>query len=230
MLKREGDDIFNTEEVTSLLEEIRNIILNPASKPKIIIIVMFCLRIIILKTSPKTCSEILKFIWPIIFVQVIMVLNNQVPVEDFNVKLAILKLLEVVSMKNPELFYLNYWILGYDSIGVNFKQMKDQETENVHTFASPFHFVPFFSKLVKEQLEVKLRTVENVIEGEFKHTMTREWIVTENRVDSDEDLSDIALRFLNYMSAIEGRILKPIANVDEIIIEDFKRLNDFSVK
>lgn len=159
-----------------------------------------------------------------------MILNNQVQEEDFNVKLAVLKLLEVISIKNPELFYLNYWVLGFDNIGVNYKSMADKTQENIHTFPSPFCFVPFFSKLVKKQTEVRYKTVQNQMSEHETKKIPREWIITENKVDSEEDLSEIALRFLNYMASIEGKSLGKIENIDEIVIEDFKRLNDFSVK
>jgi hypothetical protein len=218
--------------VVSLLEEIRNILLNPASKPKIVIIVLFCLRIVILKASPQVCANVLKFIWPIAFVHVIMALNNQLPAEDFNVKLAALKLLEVVNLKCPELFNLNYWIIGADGVGVEYKQMKEESkvADAVHSFASPFRFVPFLSKLVNRQIEIKYRTVENEAAQPDRPPLERDWVITESRVDTDEDLSHVALRMLKEMARRTGRVLTPIRNVDDIVIEDFKRLNDFGVQ
>ncbi len=216
--------------MVSLLEEMRNILLSPASKPKIVIIVLFCLRIIVLKASTKVSGDVLKFIWPISFMHVIMALNNQIPAEDHNVKLASLKLLEVIHLKCPELFNLNYWIIGADSVGVEYHEMNSPKQEAVHTFASPFQFVPFLSKQIKRQIEVKLRTVENEAAEPDRRPIQRDWIVTESRVDSDEDLSEIALRFLKELARTTGRVQTPIQDIDDIIIEDFKRLNDFSVK
>lgn len=204
--------------------------LDPNSKPKILIILFFCLRIIIIKSSARTRAEILKLIWPILLSQVISIFNNEIHVEDLNVKLAALKLLEIISIKHPECFCTNYWILGYDFYDLEIVSMKDKKLENVHTFPSPFAFVPFMTKLIKKQVEVKYNSVQNDINGNFKTDQKRRWIVTENRVDSDEELSQIAERFMLYMIEINNQIVEQPEDFDSIIIEDFKRLNEFSMK
>jgi hypothetical protein len=159
-----------------------------------------------------------------------MIFNNEIHVEDLNIKLAALKLLEIISIKAPDYFTSNFWMLGYDFYDLEFVSMKDRKLDNVHTFPSPFAFVPFMTNAVKRQVEVRYNSIQNEIRDNFKTGAPRRWIVTENRVDSDEELSKITERFLLYMIEINNQAVEPPEDFDSIIIEDFKRLNEFSMK
>lgn len=191
---------------------------------------MFCLRILILKSSQEIGTLIIKSVWPVALVEFILILNNQAITEDLNVKLGVLKLLEVVLIKNPEIFYLHYWMFGVDGVGVEYAPMTDKDEDNVHTFPSPFQFVPFLSKIIKDRVKVNLNIVQNEYDQNQPTSLTRECVILENRIDSDDDLADVGKRLLNYISKTQGKVMQPIANLDEIIIEDFKKLNDFSLE
>ncbi len=86
------------------MENITTMLSDQATKPKIIIILLFCLRIIFIKSEGDILKKLLDILWPILLSYIINVFNNEFHAGDFNIKLAALKLLEVIWVKDPDTF------------------------------------------------------------------------------------------------------------------------------
>jgi len=116
------------------LEKIKDLIKNPdtASPPLLILVkivkisenifiykILFCMRILILRLSPRALNSLLKTLWPMILSILIQILLKSKPsikkdkkenAEIMNLILAALKLIELISILQFEEFYLHQWI------------------------------------------------------------------------------------------------------------------------
>lgn len=210
-----------------LLEKIRDVIKDQSSTSSILIIMFFCLRIMLLRTSDAIFNETFGTIWPVLFSVLISIFNNELLAEDLNLKLAALKLLEMTMLMNYENIYLSYWAFGFDVPEISFDENVD---DRLRPFVSQFPFIPFLSKMVKKNLAVRVEMENSIVPVDYLKSTTRKRkvIVKKNKLDSENELSELTFEFMQYMVKLNTMHLEIDENeLNEIIMEDFIKLNEF---
>lgn len=100
----------------SLLEKIMDVLKDPNAHPNLLILVMFCFRILILRLSSQTQVELFRNIWATLLSFLINVFDkHKFPIEKHvNLIYSALKLIEMLSFVQLEEFYLHQWIFVFD--------------------------------------------------------------------------------------------------------------------
>lgn len=187
----------------------------------------FCLRIMFLKTSDVIFSETVGMIWPVLFTVLISIFNNELLAEDLNLKLAALKLLEMTMLIDYENIYLHFWSFGFDVPDVTFHENTD---DRLRPFVSEFPFIPFLAKLVKKNVSASVNIENKIIHEDYLPSINkkRKIIIKKNRLENENELSEITYEFINYMVNLNVISLPIDENeINEIIMQDFIRLNEF---
>jgi len=116
-----------------LLGKIGEIIKNAGestSDPGLLILVLFCLRILIVRLSKSSLDALFRQIWPILLTLLIQIFNKKNSENNPNLILSALKLIEVIQICDIEEFYINQWIFLFDYFGLNFEQGGIQISHN----------------------------------------------------------------------------------------------------
>ena len=79
---------------------------------------MFCIRILIIRLSPKTLSSLFANIWPMLLTFLMQVFSEQNL--KSNLLLSALKLIELISIVAMEEFHIYQWIFVFDYFGLKF--------------------------------------------------------------------------------------------------------------
>jgi len=115
-----GDRDKYSKKLGSLIEKMSKVIKSTeTAHPALLILILFCLRILILRLSAITLNHLLSNIWPIVLTLLIQIFqrsksgfqNNQ---RNPNLILAGLKLMEMISIMQLESFYVHEWLFVYD--------------------------------------------------------------------------------------------------------------------
>jgi hypothetical protein len=76
---------------------------------------LFSMRVLILRLSLTTLNEVLRKIWPTLITLIMSIFTKAHESKgNLKVMLEALKLIELISIKNIEEFYLYQWIFIYD--------------------------------------------------------------------------------------------------------------------
>lgn len=126
MLYSGTKDLY-AKELKTFLPKISEILKNSeTAHPSLLILILFSLRILILRLSPKNLSELFTDIWPMIMTLLIQLfsrkaikvtMSNEVS-KNPNLLLAALKLVEMMSITKLIQFSNNQWIFIYDYFGL----------------------------------------------------------------------------------------------------------------
>lgn len=107
----------------------------------------FCIRIIIVKTTQKLFVEMFPLFFPVLYELLTVIFLDETKLQDLNLKVASLKLIEMLLVNNYEGFWNYYWNFGIDSPCYE-RALIEQNT--LPTFTSQFPFIPFLQTCVKE--------------------------------------------------------------------------------
>ena len=220
------------EKLKYLLEQIRDIIKTYSNDSALLIIMFFCLRIMILRTKKQLFSEMFSLIWPVLYYLMISILSDEGGLRDPNLKLATLKLIEMLCLIDYEGFYLYYWNMGIDSSEANFYNLKN-DAEDVRPFVSEFPYISFISKIIQKNVGYNYITFKNKLDSQYfeRKKGKREIIIKSNNVKSDVELSFIAFELMDYISVMNTvRLETDWDEVNQVIVDDFISLNDFISK
>ncbi|KAL4485808.1 hypothetical protein ABPG72_012348 [Tetrahymena utriculariae] len=146
------------KQLTLLLENIGDVIKKIQNQShELLILVLFCLRILILRLSPRVLNELLRNTWPILLTLLLQIFDknnklqsssqyaNQILGSTFasqqqtntsqspinpNLVLAALKLIEQISYVQLEEFYLHQWMFLLDYFGIQIQAHDGQLNNN----------------------------------------------------------------------------------------------------
>lgn len=132
-----GQDQY-TSKLKLLLDKISEVIKNAETvHPSLLILILFCIRILILRLSNTNLKELFKQIWPMLITLLIQIygVNSQEQqksssniseqTKNPNLLLAGLKLIEILSISQFDEFYLHQWIFVFDYFGLQVKPKTD---------------------------------------------------------------------------------------------------------
>jgi hypothetical protein len=147
----------------SLLEKIMEVLKDPNAHPNLLVLVLFCFRILILRLSSATLNELFRNIWATLLSLLINIFDrNKYPTEkNLNLIYSALKLIEMISIVQLEEFYIHQWIFVFDCSPQLFKAfrswfnwadfgvkiegsgMKSSQNQEGKVSLSDFSFVPY---------------------------------------------------------------------------------------
>lgn len=143
-------DKYNSK-INNLLDAIFDIIKEIDSQhPAIIVLIIFCIRILILRLSAQSLNYVFRRIWPSLISMLIVIFNRKgQQIKNPNVLLAGLKLIELFSVLQLEEFYFYQWIFAFDYFGITIDMKAQTDVvvgigEQVH-IVTPFDFKPYIS-------------------------------------------------------------------------------------
>lgn len=192
----------------------------------------FCLRIMILRTKKQLFSEMFSLIWPVLYYLMISILSDEGGQRDPNLKLATLKLIEMLCFIDFEGFYLYYWNLGIDSSEACFYSL-GEEDEDVRPFVSEFPYISFICKMIQKNFGTDFVNFKGTLDPQYfeRKKGKREIVIRSNNVKSETELSFIAFEFVEYISVMNSVKLEiDWDDVNQVIVDDFISLNDFISK
>lgn len=119
-----GDRDRFTKKLWTLIEKISEVIKSDNVHPSLLILILFCVRILILRLSSTQLSELFRNIWPMLLTLLIQIFNkhkegpantkvntpkniNLVLAGSYNYFYQGLKLVEMISLTHQEDFFLN---------------------------------------------------------------------------------------------------------------------------
>lgn len=88
--------------------------------PGLEILILFCVRILILRLSPLQLNELFRNMWPTLLSLLMQIFKNKQA--NINLVLAALKLVEMISLMRQDEFFLHQWIFIYDYFGLRLEE------------------------------------------------------------------------------------------------------------
>ena len=98
-----------------ILEKVKEVITTYADNPTLEAEIFLMIRIMFLRFSHENLVEMLRFLWPIIFSELVNIIMNKKKNIPTSLTLSSLKLVEELSLANMEEFSLYQWIFFLDS-------------------------------------------------------------------------------------------------------------------
>lgn len=111
-----------------LIDKIIEVIKNSEASQPVLILIFFCIRILILRTSSEKLTKLITNVWQLIMFLLMSIFkkNQESLKEKINLNLlwAALKLIELVSIMEINEFHSHQWIFFYDFVGIKFSTEK----------------------------------------------------------------------------------------------------------
>jgi hypothetical protein len=111
------DKYLDQNRLKIILEKIKEVLKDENVHPNLIILILFSIRIFLLRLSKEILDSLLKSIWPsILFLLEKMILSKKLQKKDDKKKIIIaaLKLIELISCKDIEEFNLHRWAFLFE--------------------------------------------------------------------------------------------------------------------
>lgn len=127
----EKDKFMSKTKLLQLLTKINEVLREEDVHSALKILILFCLRILILRLGEASLNEMFfRNIWPILLTLLIEIFekkdndNGKLDKQQVNVRLAALKMIELLSICNIEEFYLYQWVFMFDFYGINLQNVQ----------------------------------------------------------------------------------------------------------
>ena len=98
------------------MEKVKEVITTYGENPPLESEIFLMIRIMFLRFSHENLVEMLRHLWPIIFSELVTIINKKKKTNSLDLTLSSLKLIELLSLANMEEFCLYQWIFIPDSI------------------------------------------------------------------------------------------------------------------
>ena len=180
--------------------------------PNLIVLVLFLLRILLLRLNPETLNTVFRPMWPSILFLLIKIIGSKTNTSE--VSIAALKLLEVISCLDIEEFHMHKWIFLFEYFGVmlEFENGKNQSSR------PKFIIKPMLTKLLSKNINI-LYTGENL--SDLYPGKQRRIIIKENKLP-DDGLEAKIFEFLTYIILLStGEAHLDRDELENIIKSDF---------
>lgn len=207
-----------------MLEKIKSVLKEEDVHTNLIILILFSIRILILRLRKETLNGIFKSMWPfILFLLEKLIKPNkwQQKSTSNEVTLAAFKLLEIISCLDIDEFNLHKWAFVFEYYGVTLKDGKSVESKGPQ---SPFQLNPMlFSK-------VPSSTIVSFMGESFKdvkYRNKRRILITENKMDTTF-LELKVMEFLTYIVMLSSSNMElEKEELESLIQGDFIEFGNF---
>jgi hypothetical protein len=219
-----------------LLEKMGEVIRNAeSSHPSLLILILFCIRILILRLSSVTLNDLFRNIWPILLTLLIQVFNKKNTQKNPNLILAALKLIELMSIVQLEEFYTNQWVFLFDYFGLILEQSGEIKEEDIGSpdykaKISQFDFQPFITNCINENYKITYNNKQLQNQRSYAK-MNREIVMKMTNVESEIEIKNKAAFLCQYLiQQNEFRSQVDPNQIESLIEGDFISLDDYIFK
>lgn len=151
--------------------------------------------------------------------------------QSINVKLAALKIIELLSIQQIEEFYLYQHVFMFDYYGVSLDMLNRRNEPDFHEVISPFRFSPYVSKSLPPNISVDY--LSNTFEKEGFRIDTckkqkRRILITQNYFETELELQAKAHELLTYCILLnQTRVYVDKEDIESLIQGDFIGMHEF---
>lgn len=199
------------------------------------ILILFCLRILILRLSPATLNEVFRNIWPILLTLLMQIFDPKKKERiksKINVHLAGLKLIELLSICNIEEFYLYQWIFIFDYYGVQIDNLSRRNEPEIQTAITPFKFSPYIANCLPPNMQIDYLGNSMYEKGNVKTESSakvkRRILITQNHLETEFELQAKAHELLAYLVYVnQTRVYVDPEDIESLIQGDFIGMYEF---
>lgn len=117
-----------TGKLEALLQKIVDVIKGTETSQPVLILILFCIRIIILRTSNDALTKLLGDLWPRILFVLMGIFHREPDNKPGTINLvwAALKLIELVSITEMSSFNTHQWIFFHDFVNIQLAGESDE--------------------------------------------------------------------------------------------------------
>ncbi|KRW99885.1 hypothetical protein PPERSA_12561 [Pseudocohnilembus persalinus] len=210
----------------------------------LIILILFCIRILILRLSQEVQQDLFRNIWPMILTLLIQIFdkNQQKKKVNYNLQYAALKLIETISIVQMDEFYLHQWIFVFDYFGVIIEPINqlqvnseldalqnNKQNQQNGKVISPFIFTPPISNSFPGTYSISYISQQYGEDIQQSIKKNKRSILLKDPLVSDEnELKLKVMFFCQYMININQQRLEIEENeIESVIEDDFITLDDY---
>jgi hypothetical protein len=127
----DAEKYIDKRALKTLLEKIKNLLKEENTDPRLTILILFSLRILIMRLQKATLNELFRTIWPSIIFLLRKLIKSKNEKNE-GIFLASMKLLELISSTDIEEFNLHKWSFMFEYFGVQLNMVdKAQSTDRI---------------------------------------------------------------------------------------------------
>ena len=214
-------DTFSTKLVL-ILEKVKEMITKYSENPTLEAEIFLMLRIMFLRFSHESLIEMIRALWPIIFSEIINVINNKRKNTSLDLNLSSMKLVELLSVANMDEFCLYQWIFFIDTFKVNEMDIENEQSElNTILHSDSLAFKPFAMGMAKNWERCK-KLIEKYNKMKSEDFEKRSLLIQLQKVVSQDDLSTLISKVFVYIGIMNNfRNIVDLDAIEEVIENDF---------
>ena len=125
----DAEKYIDKRALKTLLEKIKNLLKEEKTDPRLTILILFSLRILIMRLQKSTLNELFKTIWPSIIFLLRKLIKSKNETNE-GIFLASMKLLELISSTDIEEFNLHKWSFMFEYFGVELTMVDPKFTNS----------------------------------------------------------------------------------------------------
>lgn len=217
----DAEKYLDKKTLNNLLEKIKSLLKEENEEPRLTILILFSLRILIMRLQKQSLNELFKTIWPSIIFLLRKLIKSKSSANE-EVFLASMKLLELISSTDIPEFNLHKWSFMFEYYGVSLtildnhsinkneegyiSQMdfiKDEDDDSKDEKLIGFHVNPFLMAQMPPSTLIQFDKNNNQPSSLQKSQMgviqKRKIVITENSLD-DIKLEHKIHQFLTYVT------------------------------
>ena len=122
----DAEKYIDKRALKTLLEKIKNLLKEEDSDPRLVVLILFSLRILIMRLQQSTLNELFRTIWPSIIFLLRKLIKSKTQTDE-GIFLASMKLLELISSTDIEEFNLHKWSFMFEYFGVELKMVDGKD-------------------------------------------------------------------------------------------------------
>jgi hypothetical protein len=174
-----------------LLEKIKNVLKEENVHPNLIILILFSLRILILRLKKETLNGMFKTMWP----SILFLLDKLIKTKSSGnqeIILAAMKLLEIISCTDIDEFNLHKWAFVFEHYSINIHSVDDKDSDPP---GSPFQIRPLLMNKLPKGFRVDYTgdQLKNIYTGNVRRIL-----IEENKME-EANLEKKVYEFLTYL-------------------------------
>lgn len=205
-----------------ILEKVKEMITKYSENPTLESEIFLMLRIMFLRFSHESLIEMIRALWPIIFSEIINVINNKRKNSSLDLNLSSFKLVELLSVANMDEFCLYQWIFFIDSFKVNEMDIDNEQSElNSIIHSDPKAFRPFAIGMAKNWDKCK-EMIDKYNKNRFEDFEKRSLMIQIQKLTSQDDLANLVTKVFVYVGIMNNfRNEIDSEAIEEVIENDF---------
>jgi len=98
----------------TVLESLNEVMKQEDAPPALLILILFCIRILLMRLSSISLNKLFKSVWPSLITLLIQIFKKGRAPKPCTLQLSALKVIELIHAMNLEEFMLHRWIFVFD--------------------------------------------------------------------------------------------------------------------